>query len=128
RKETLLCCLSSAWRRPVQHLVEKGVSFGAIDLVRAVETGHPALLGNAEFAVKLSYSRQLDVDKAARLNLNGVSGADLDHEGARGYQRRQVGVIEIAQDAEIEHIEHVFVEEERRVFCQIGALQVPVVE
>src|SRR5262245_7253313 len=115
-------------RRPVQHPIEKRVRFGAVNLVRAVETGYAALLGNAHFTVKRGYPLQFDIDEAARLNLNGISGTDFDHQGARGYQRRQVGVVELVQDAEIEHIESVLVKEERCAFGEIGSLDVPVVE
>ena len=80
--------------------------------MRAVETGYAALLGNAQLTVERGYSLQFEIDEAARLNLDTISGTDLDHEGAWSDQRRQIGVVELVQDVEIEHVESVFIEEE----------------
>ena len=59
----------------------------------------------AQLAVERGYSIQLEIDEAARLNFNRIAGTDLDHEGAWSNQRRQIGVVELVQDVEIEHIE-----------------------
>src|SRR2546426_12340275 len=81
--------LPGACRCPVQHLVKEGISFGAVNPVRAVETGDAALFGNSQFVVKLRHSRQFSVDEASRLDLDAIPGTDLDHEGAGRYKRRQ---------------------------------------
>ena len=96
--------------------------------MRAVKTGDAPLFWNAQFAVQLGDSRYFGIHKTARLHFDAIPGTDLDHKGARCNERCQAGVVEVVQHVEVEHVECIFVEQERRAFGEIGCLEVPVIK
>src|SRR5260370_33859212 len=83
---------------------------------------------DSKLAVSLKHFVDFAIHQTARRYNNAIVITHLDHEGTRRYQRREVGVIELSQHSEIVLVDDVEVELIRRALCQVGGLDVPVVE
>src|SRR5437899_2866954 len=96
--------------------------------MRAVESGHAALLGNAQSPVKRFHAFQLDIYEPPRLHDHAVLISDLNKEGTRRDQRSEIGVVEAVEHVEIELVEGSLIEEKGCALGQVSGLEVPVIE
>src|SRR5262249_51940282 len=116
------------YRRPIEPAVEKRIRLRPVDFMRTVEPRYTAFLRDAERPIQFFHAAHLDVCEPPRRHDHAILRAGLNHEGAGRHEHPDLGVIEMPQQIEAEHIEYIGVEQERRALGQITGLDIPIIE